>query len=38
LAHVEANVQLDAGPATQRSVRDGLEARYPMQRGSSPPK
>jgi molybdopterin synthase sulfur carrier subunit len=31
LAHVEAEVQLDvASPATQRSVLDALEARYPM--------
>ena len=35
LAHVEGEVQLDvAGPATQRSVLDALEARYPMLRGT----
>jgi hypothetical protein len=31
LAHVTGEVQLDVeGPATQRSVLDALEARYPM--------
>jgi molybdopterin synthase sulfur carrier subunit len=31
LAHVGAELQLDVeGPATQRSVLDALEARYPM--------
>jgi molybdopterin synthase sulfur carrier subunit len=31
LAHVEGEVQLEIqGPATQRSVLDALEARYPM--------
>ena len=35
LAHVGAEVQLDVeGPATQRSVLDALEARYPMLRGT----
>ncbi len=35
LAHVGAEVQLDvAGQATQRSVLDALEARYPMLRGT----
>ena len=35
LAQVGADVQLDvAGPATQRSVLDALEARYPMLRGT----
>ena len=35
LAHVGAEVQLDIeGPATQRSVLDALEARYPMLRGA----
>jgi hypothetical protein len=35
LAHVGAEVQLDvAGPVTQRSVLDALEARYPMLRGT----
>ena len=35
LAQVGAEVQLDvAGPATQRSVLDALEARYPMLRGT----
>jgi hypothetical protein len=35
LAHVGAEVKLDvAGPATQRSVLDALEARYPMLRGT----
>jgi hypothetical protein len=31
LAHVQGEVQLElTGPATQRSVVDALEARYPM--------
>jgi molybdopterin synthase sulfur carrier subunit len=35
LAHVGAEVKLDvAGRATQRSVLDALEARYPMLRGT----
>jgi hypothetical protein len=35
LAHVGAEVQLNVtGPATQRSVLDALEARYPMLRGT----
>jgi sulfur-carrier protein len=35
LAHVGAEVQLDvAGPVTQRSVLDALEARYPMLHGT----
>ena len=35
LAHVGAEVTLDiAGPITQRSVLDALEARYPMLRGT----
>jgi hypothetical protein len=35
LARVGAEVQLDvAGPVTQRSVLDALEARYPMLRGT----
>jgi molybdopterin synthase sulfur carrier subunit len=35
LAHVGAEIQLDVeGPATQRSVLDALEARYPMLRGT----
>jgi sulfur-carrier protein len=35
LAHVQGEVQLDIeGPATQRSVLDALEARYPMLRGT----
>jgi len=35
LAHVGAEVQLEvAGPATQRSVLDALEDRYPMLRGT----
>ena len=35
LAHVDGEVQLDvAGPITQRSVLDALEARYPMLRGT----
>ncbi|MEX2167850.1 MAG: MoaD/ThiS family protein [Pirellulales bacterium] len=35
LAHIDGEVQLDvAGPITQRSVLDALEARYPMLRGT----
>jgi hypothetical protein len=35
LARVGAEVQVEvAGPATQRSVLDALEARYPMLRGT----
>jgi len=35
LAEVTGEVQLDvAAPATQRSVLDALEARYPMLRGT----
>ena len=35
LARVEGEVQLEvAGPVTQRSVLDALEARYPMLRGT----
>ena len=35
LAGVEGEVHLDiAGPVTQRSVLDALEARYPMLRGT----
>jgi len=35
LAHVNTEVRLEiAGPATQRSVLDALEARYPMLRGT----
>ena len=35
LAHVDGEVKLDVeGPATQRSVLDALEARYPMLRGT----
>ena len=35
LAQVGAEIQLDvAGPVTQRSVLDALEARYPMLRGT----
>jgi hypothetical protein len=35
LAFVNGEVQLDVpGPATQRSVLDALEARYPMLRGT----
>ena len=35
LAHVASEVELDIkGPATQRSVLDALEARYPMLRGT----
>ena len=35
LAHVGREVELEvAGPVTQRSVLDALEARYPMLRGT----
>ncbi len=35
LAHVSGDVELEVtGPATQRSVLDALEARYPMLRGT----
>src|ERR1700675_3563844 len=35
LAHVGREVQLEvAGPVTQRSILDALEARYPMLRGT----
>ncbi len=35
LAHIDGEVKLDvAGPATQRSVFDALEARHPMLRGT----
>jgi hypothetical protein len=35
LAHVEGEVKLEvAGPVTQRSVLDALEATYPMLRGT----
>jgi sulfur-carrier protein len=35
LANVSGEVQLDVrGPATQRSILDALEARYPMLRGT----
>jgi molybdopterin synthase sulfur carrier subunit len=35
LAHVDGDVTLDVeGQATQRSVLDALEARYPMLRGT----
>ena len=35
LARVDGEVKLDvAGPVTQRSVLDSLEARYPMLRGT----
>jgi hypothetical protein len=35
LAHVGSEVELELdGPATQRSVLDALEARYPMLRGT----
>ena len=35
LAHVGSEVSLEIiGPATQRSVLDALEARYPMLRGA----
>jgi sulfur-carrier protein len=35
LAHADSEVTLEVeGPATQRSVLDALEARYPMLRGA----
>jgi sulfur-carrier protein len=35
LAHVNGDLELEvAGPVTQRSVLDALEARYPMLRGA----
>jgi molybdopterin synthase sulfur carrier subunit len=35
LAHVGAELEIDVeGPATQRSVLDAIEARYPMLRGT----
>ena len=35
LAHIESEVELDVeGVATQRSVLDALEARYPVLRGT----
>jgi len=35
LAHVDGELKLDVdGPATQRSVLDALEDRYPMLRGT----
>jgi hypothetical protein len=35
LAHITGEVQVDiAGPVTQRSVMDALEASYPMLRGT----
>jgi molybdopterin synthase sulfur carrier subunit len=35
LARIDGEVHLDIiGPVTQRSVLDGLEARYPMLRGT----
>jgi molybdopterin synthase sulfur carrier subunit len=35
LAHIAGEVELDIqGPATQRSVLNALEARYPMLRGT----
>ena len=35
LAHVDSEVELEVeGPATQRSVLDALEARYPMLTGT----
>ena len=35
LAHIAGEVELDIkGPATQRSVVDALEAKYPMLRGT----
>ena len=35
LAHVSSEIQLEVeGPATQRSVLDALEARYPVLRGT----
>ncbi len=35
LAHVEGEIEVEvAGPVTQRSVLDAVEARYPMLRGT----
>jgi sulfur-carrier protein len=35
LAHVDGEIQVEvAGPATQRTVLDAVEARYPMLRGT----
>jgi sulfur-carrier protein len=35
LAHVSSEIKLEVeGPATQRSVLDALEARYPMLKGT----
>ena len=35
LAHVDGEVQVEvAGPVTQRTVLDAVEARYPMLRGT----
>jgi sulfur-carrier protein len=35
LAHVNSEIKLEVeGPATQRSVLDALEARYPMLKGT----
>ena len=35
LAHIDGEVMLEiGGPATQRSVLDAIEARYPMLRGT----
>jgi len=35
LAHIDGEVRLEvAGPVTQRSVLDALEARYPVLRGT----
>jgi sulfur-carrier protein len=35
LAHIDGEVSLDvAGPVTQRTVLDALEARYPVLRGT----
>jgi len=35
LAHVNSEIQLEVeGPATQRSVLDALESRYPMLKGT----
>jgi len=35
LAHVNGDIEFEvAGPVTQRSVLDALEARYPMLRGA----
>jgi hypothetical protein len=35
LAHVDGEVQVEvAGPATQRSILDAIEVRYPMLRGT----